>query len=147
MKTKHLSIILAMLAIAPLCTDPGFADDASHSSMANMNATGHEAAYIAENAAAMNKMMADMDVQPTGDVDRDFVAMMTPHHQGAIDMAVAVVKHGKNERIREIAQKIIADQQQEIVAMKLAIGEPAPLSPADMTCPAKCERTIPKSSE
>jgi hypothetical protein len=40
-------------------------------------------------------------------------------------MAVAVVKHGKNQRIREIAQKIIVDQQQEVVAMELAISEPA----------------------
>ena len=46
-----------------------------------------EAPFLAENDAAMNKMMADMAVKPTGDVDRDFVAMMVPHHQGAIDMA------------------------------------------------------------
>ena len=35
----------------------------------------------------MKKMMGDMAVRPTGDVDADFVAMMVPHHQGAIDMA------------------------------------------------------------
>src|SRR5258708_19034554 len=47
-----------------------------------------EAPFLAENDAAMAKMMNEMTVQPTGDVDRDFVAMMVPHHQGAIDMAV-----------------------------------------------------------
>ena len=56
-----------------------------------------EAAFLAENQAAMNKMMAAMQIQPTGDVDKDFVAMMAPHHQGAIDMAQAVLRYGRNE--------------------------------------------------
>ncbi|WP_337269446.1 DUF305 domain-containing protein [Oryzifoliimicrobium ureilyticus] len=87
-----------------------------------------ESAYLAQNNAAMDKMMADMEVKPTGDVDRDFVAMMTPHHQGAIDMALAVLKYGKNEQLKRIAQEIIVDQQQEIAAMKLAIGDALPPS-------------------
>ena len=85
-----------------------------------------EAAFLKENEAAMNKMMNDMAVAPTGDVDRDFVAMMNPHHQGAIDMAVIELRYGKNEQLRRIAQEIIVDQMQEIAAMKLAIGEPVP---------------------
>jgi hypothetical protein len=82
-----------------------------------------EARYLAENDAAMTKMMTDMAVTPTGDVDRDFVAMMVPHHQGAIDMAMAVLLYGQNEKIRRIAQEIIVTQQQEIVAMRLAVGD------------------------
>ena len=82
-----------------------------------------EAPFYRENEAAMNKMMAAMDVKPTGDIDRDFVAMMTPHHQGAIDMAVIELRYGKNETLRRLAQEIIVDQMQEIDAMKLAIGE------------------------
>ena len=85
-----------------------------------------EAAYLTESDAAMTKMMDGMSVKPSGDVDRDFVAMMTPHHQGAIDMAVAALKYGKNEQLRRIAQEIIVEQQQEIIAMKLAIGDPLP---------------------
>ena len=80
-----------------------------------------EAAFLQENAVAMEKMMADMDVPPSGDVDRDFVAMMVPHHQGAIDMARLVLRHGRNERIRRMAQEIIVTQQQEIVAMQMAV--------------------------
>jgi hypothetical protein len=64
-----------------------------------------------------------MAVKPSGDIDHDFVAMMTPHHQGAIDMAVLQLRYGKNEQLRRIAQEIIVDQMQEIAAMKLAIGE------------------------
>jgi uncharacterized protein (DUF305 family) len=87
-----------------------------------------EAPFLKDNAAAMDKMMADMEVAPTGDVDKDFVAMMVPHHQGAIDMAKAVLRYGKNEQLRRLAQEIIVTQQQEIAAMRLAIGEPLPPS-------------------
>jgi uncharacterized protein (DUF305 family) len=80
-----------------------------------------EAAFLAENDAAMAKMMRDMTVQPTGDIDRDFVAMMVPHHQGAIDMAQAVLRYGKNERIRRLAQEIVIEQAQEITAMHRAV--------------------------
>jgi uncharacterized protein (DUF305 family) len=87
-----------------------------------------EAPFLAENGAAMDKMMADMAVKPTGDVDADFAAMMIPHHQGAIDMALAELRHGKNEQLRRIAQEIIVEQQQEIIAMRLALGQPLPPS-------------------
>ncbi len=74
----------------------------------------------------MTRMMSAMTVEPTGDIDRDFVEMMVPHHQGAIDMALAVLRHGKNEQLKRLAQEIIVTQQQEIVAMRLAIGDPLP---------------------
>jgi Domain of unknown function (DUF305) len=83
-----------------------------------------ETPFWKENEAAMIKMMNDMAIKPTGDIDRDFVAMMAPHHQGAIDMAISELRYGKNEQLRRIAQEIIVDQMQEIAAMKLAIGEP-----------------------
>jgi hypothetical protein len=90
-----------------------------------------ETPFLTENAAAMDKMMAGMNVKPTGDIDVDFTAMMIPHHQGAIDMAVAYLRYGKNEQLRRLAQEIIVDQQQEIAAMRLAVGQPlAPSTPA-----------------
>jgi uncharacterized protein (DUF305 family) len=94
-----------------------------------------EAPFLSENDAAMAKMMADMEVAPTGDIDRDFVAMMVPHHQGAIDMAKAVLRYGKNEQVRRLAQEIIVTQQQEIAAMRLAVDEPLPPSAASPTQP------------
>jgi hypothetical protein len=89
---------------------------------------GGEGPFLIENDAAMKKMMNDMAISPTGDVDVDFVAMMVPHHQGAIDMAIAVLRHGRNPRIRRLAQEIIVTQQQEIAAMRLAVGQPLPPS-------------------
>jgi uncharacterized protein (DUF305 family) len=78
--------------------------------------------FRAESAAAMKKMMVDMDVKPTGDLDADFVAAMIPHHQGAIDMARAELRYGTNEQVRRIAQEIIVTQEDEIAAMRLAVG-------------------------
>jgi uncharacterized protein (DUF305 family) len=90
-----------------------------------------ETPFLTENAAAMDKMMVGMNVKPTRDIDVDFTAMMIPHHQGAIDMAVAYLRYGKNEQLRRLAQEIIVDQQQEIAAMRLAVGQPlAPSTPA-----------------
>jgi hypothetical protein len=87
-----------------------------------------EMSYLAENEVTMNKMMSSMVVKPTGDVDRDFVLMMSPHHLGAIEMAQAVLRNGHNEQIRRLAQEIIVTQKQEIAAMRLAIGDPLPPS-------------------
>src|SRR5260221_2980969 len=87
-----------------------------------------EAPFMAENSAAMAKMMAAMDITPSGGVDADFVAMMVPHHQGAIDMARAELRYGRNEQLRRMAQEIIVTQQQEIAAMRLAVGQPLPPS-------------------
>jgi hypothetical protein len=91
-----------------------------------------EATFLAEKAQAMDRMMAGMSAKPSGDVDRDFVAMMVPHHQGAIDMAQAELGYGKNERLRRLAQEIIVTQQQELEVMHLAVA-PCEASPAPHT--------------
>jgi YVTN family beta-propeller protein len=81
---------------------------------------GQQAQFVAEIHAAMQQMMTAMDVTPTGDVDADFAAVMIPHHQGAIAMAQAELKAGRNEQLRRLAQEIIITQQQEIAVMRLA---------------------------
>ena len=67
---------------------------------------------------AMERMHKDMNIIPTGDTDRDFAAMMIPHHQGAIDMAKVELQFGKNSVLRRLAQGIIVEQLQEIEVMK-----------------------------
>lgn len=91
--------------------------------------------FMAENDAAMARMHAAMNIRPTGDVDRDFVAMMIPHHQGGIDMAVAVLRHSRNPQVRRLAQEIIVEQQQEIAALRVAVGDPLPPSRPVPTLP------------
>lgn len=88
--------------------------------------SAEEKPFLQENAGAMKKMMADISIRPSGDIDHDFVEMMVPHHQGAIEMAQAELRYGHNERLKRMAQEIIVTQQQEIAAMRLALGESLP---------------------
>ena len=75
---------------------------------------------------ATARMHAAMNVPFTGSPDRDFARMMIPHHQGAIDMAIAELRYGRDQRLKRLAQEIIVDQQQEIAVMHLALGDPLP---------------------
>jgi uncharacterized protein (DUF305 family) len=71
-------------------------------------------------ANAMDVMHRDMhNAEYSGDADHDFVTMMLPHHQGAIDMAQALLLYGKDPQMRRLAQEIITDQQSEIQLMQL----------------------------
>ena len=80
-------------------------------------------AFATENDAAMTRMMKGMHVQPSGNIDRDFVTMMIPHHQGAVDMARAELRYGNNERLRRLAQEIVVAQKQEITVMQQVLDD------------------------
>lgn len=117
----------AMLATSTLAAAFAAASDASAAGPPDVR-SAEEAAFLADNDKAMSTMMDGMSIKPTGDVDRDFAAAMIPHHQGAIDMAQAELRYGHNESLRRIAQEIVVEQQQEIAAMRLALGQPLPPS-------------------
>lgn len=114
MKTNILArfVLLAPLSIGILTAS---AQDAhSHSTKQTPDPSWSEL------MASMNQMHADMhSVEPTGDSDTDFVRLMLPHHQGAIDMAKTELLHGKDPQMRRLAQEIITDQQSEIQLMQL----------------------------
>lgn len=68
---------------------------------------------------AMDTMSKEMAAVPmSGDADRDFAAMMIPHHQGAIDMARYELAHGKDPSMRRLARDIVAAQQREMAGMR-----------------------------
>ncbi len=63
---------------------------------------------------AMDNSMQQMhSMKPTGDPDYDFAMMMKHHHQGAIDMAISEVAGGTDEEMKQMAQKMIDEQQKE----------------------------------
>jgi uncharacterized protein (DUF305 family) len=69
---------------------------------------------------AMQKMHTGMaSIKPSGDNDADFVRLMLPHHQAALDMAKAELKYGKDPQMRRLAQEIVTDQESEIELMQL----------------------------
>ena len=58
-------------------------------------------------------------LKATGNNDEDFVELMLPHHQAAIDMAKAELTHGQDPQMRRLAQEIITDKESEIELMQL----------------------------
>jgi len=83
-------------------------------------------------AALMVDAMAVMDdgmrrAVMNGDEEHDFAAMMIPHHQGAVDMAKALLLRSTDPAMRNLAQNIIAEQQIEIQLMQQWLKDhPAP---------------------
>ncbi|WP_157154339.1 DUF305 domain-containing protein [Brachyspira murdochii] len=66
----------------------------------------------------MNNMMKDMSsIEVTGDNDIDFLKGMIPHHQAAVDVSKKILEFTKDDKIKEIANNIIASQEKEISDM------------------------------
>jgi uncharacterized protein (DUF305 family) len=87
--------------------------------------------FDAQMTEAMERMHTAMAaMRSTGRPESDFLAAMIPHHQGAIDMAKAVLLVAQDPRIRNLAQSIITEQQYEIELMKTLLAESRPQSPS-----------------
>jgi uncharacterized protein (DUF305 family) len=103
---KLLAYTFAASAIAQI------GGDADHGQPPNRN--------WSELIASMDKMhMAMSAVARSGNSDADFVRLMLPHHQAAIDMAKTQLLYGRDPQMRRLAQEIITDQQSEIELMQL----------------------------
>jgi uncharacterized protein (DUF305 family) len=89
-------------------------------------AVSADATFGSQMMQAMDRMDAGiMAAKPTGEPDRDFAAMMIPHHQGAIDMAKLQLIFGHDPVMRRLAQAIIVEQQQEIELMRRFLQKPS----------------------
>jgi uncharacterized protein (DUF305 family) len=87
--------------------------------------------------ASMDKMhMAMGAVARSGDSDVDFVRLMLPHHQAAIDMAKTQLLYGKDPQMRRLAQEIITDQQLEIELMRRWLKQRESTQPTENQTPA-----------
>ena len=68
----------------------------------------------------MDTMMQNMDtVKMKQYADLDFMRMMIPHHQGAVEMSLYEIQHGRNFEMIQLAKSIIAEQTNEIQQMSL----------------------------
>jgi uncharacterized protein (DUF305 family) len=109
---KRLLLSLVLIPVVALAA--GRQD--SHSGDQTM---AQDANWI-ELMSSMEKMHAAMNsVGPSGNRDADFVKLMLPHHEGAVDMAKAELTYGKDAQMRRLAQEIVTDQESEIQLMKL----------------------------
>jgi uncharacterized protein (DUF305 family) len=74
--------------------------------------------------AGVARMDADMAIAPTnGNVDHDFATMMLPHHQGAIDVAKAELRYGRDPEMRQVAEAMLRSHQEEMDATRAWLGQ------------------------
>lgn len=109
MKTS-LIIAAAALAIPALA----FAQSTPTTPAMNMGGSPADQA----NMKAMEKMHDSMPKKGMGDADKDFVSMMLPHHQGAVDMAKVELQYGKDPMLKKMAEDIVKSQEKEISELK-----------------------------
>lgn len=113
MKRIRWEVLLAFMLVAPTAAWSQPQESHSHDD-ASQNP---EWSQLIAGMAAMHAAMASLT--PSGNSDVDFVRLMLPHHQAALDMARTQLMYGKDPQMRRLAQEIIADQQSEIELMQL----------------------------
>jgi len=116
-KSKELQMKIQWIVIGSLLTATAWAQMDMSMDMSKKPAGSK---FMQDMNVGMARMNHDMASAPmTGDVDHDFVVMMVPHHQGAIDMAKGELSYGKDPVMRRLAEEIIVDQKSEIDVMNL----------------------------
>jgi uncharacterized protein (DUF305 family) len=113
--------VLALAAGAATAQDaPASMEGMDHSAMGHgAAATGAMAAYM----TAMDDMMVAMEgMESAGDADVDFLLMMIPHHQSAVDMSVALLAEVKDPEVKALGEAVIATQEAEIAQMRAMLA-------------------------
>lgn len=116
---------IVTLALLGAITAPLAYAQHQHGSVDSQNASlaADAQLFARQMDAGMKKMMNDMHAPGyTGNPDVDFLTMMIPHHEGAVEMARLVLIHGKDPLTRRLAEEIIASQSAEIAAMKQRVA-------------------------
>jgi uncharacterized protein (DUF305 family) len=118
-RRRHFGLLLTVLAGATVAAvvvmRAGSAPHHGHGALTSTPSSGFEQEMDTGMAAMMEAMHAS---GYTGNPDVDFLAMMVPHHQGAVDMARLVLQHGRDPATRQLAEEIIAGQTVEIDSMQ-----------------------------
>jgi len=112
------------ILLAAMCANAAAQDTHhGHGAASTRSAPVFEAVGTRSFDQLMADAMAVMDdgmrrAPMNGRAEHDFITMMIPHHQGAVDMARAVLLHTQDPALRNLALGIIAEQQNEINLMR-----------------------------
>jgi uncharacterized protein (DUF305 family) len=114
-----IRFVLALPIAASLLAVPALAQSSGQSSPPMQGTPPGTSPADQSMMAGMTKMNHAMSAAPlTGNADQDFVAMMLPHHQGAVSMAQVELQYGHDPEMRRLAKSIIAAQDKEIAEMR-----------------------------
>ena len=113
-------------AFAQETQDSGSMEGMDHSNMDMSNMPEHMQGMM----GAMDTMMQNMPMESSGMVDADFLLMMIPHHQSAIDMARVELEQGDDEETKAMAQAVIDAQEKEIAEMRAMLERMGVEAPA-----------------
>ena len=133
MKTHHMGAVVMARRVLARGSDPAIhamaekmiADQDKEIKELDAFLSGNNTTTSAANGDAFFKASMDqmkkmnMDMDHSGSIDRQFLQMMIPHHQGGIDMARTYLQHGASDaKLKSIANNIISSQQKEITEMQ-----------------------------
>ena len=146
MKKCNIALATALMLVACKPVDDNGAavetaamatDDHSKHQQASDDSNDAVKAYIRANA----KMHEDMGKTIDPDPDVAFMQGMIPHHEGAVEMAEIVLKHGKDPETRALAQQIIDSQRKEIAQMREWLEKQEALPARKSLLPKSLENT------
>jgi hypothetical protein len=110
-KTLAIGAVISMIAVSTAVAQMQGMD--MQKMMQTMTPSPNDPPSTKDLKQAHMDMMKNMNMEFSGDADVDFARSMIPHHQGAIDMAKLELKYGKDQKMRQMAEKMIKDQQKE----------------------------------
>ena len=73
---------------------------------------------MSREAMGMGMEMSADSLRGAEPFDEKFIAMMVPHHEGAIEMARTELEQGSNPELKQLAEAIIEAQEREVKAMR-----------------------------
>ena len=117
-------------SLSVMATSFALAQDPKQGSEVRTVTDRDEQQFLFDIDLAMSNMNRSMLMTPTDDIDRDFVNVIVPHHQGTIDAPGAEPKHGRNDELRQLARKMASKQDQEISSLRHALPAAANLTPS-----------------
>jgi uncharacterized protein (DUF305 family) len=116
--TLYAGLLFAVVTALPVA-----AQQSQHEHADQQQQQTQQGSMMGMHDPAMQRMQQNMNMPMFGDPDVDFARMMIPHHQGAIDMARSELEHGKDPQLRQMAQKMIEDQEREVAMLKAWLAQ------------------------
>jgi uncharacterized protein (DUF305 family) len=138
MNQRKVRVLVLAAAMSPFVLGLLGAEEHNQTDQKNSNPDWSEL------IASMERMhMAMGQVPRSGNSDIDFVRLMLPHHQAALDMAKTQLVYGKDPQMRRLAQEIITDQQLEIELMRVWLKQHESIpSEKDQTSAADTDKQL-----